>query len=269
MYFAGSGTKTDKKKTNPRQGTDWCSANLLCFPICFSNQILVRIIGRNDEKTRRWMTEFYFYTRENLRYQQGNPSPAHQAWKRLVKRSGHVVNHVVRRKGLRTSTASAVPREVLFQKEHFLEGKSYHAWLFWMVLPRAWQDGAEIYPKLQRLNFAWWYILQGIHPWSRTVGHAPLAWQSRRLIHQVLYELNCNSLSHHFLLFFFSRDVFCWPRKGCYFISWLKSSYFLYKVTKKKLKSQSVSDLMLQGKVKFVETFARLHVWVFCTIHRQ
>lgn len=237
MYFAGSGTKTDKKKTNPRQGTDWCSANLLCFPICFSNQILVRIIGRNDEKTRRWMTEFYFYTRENLRYQQGNPSPAHQAWKGLIKRSGYVVNHVVRRTGLQTSTASAVPREVLFQKEHFLEGKSYHAWLFWMVLPHAWQAGAEIYPKLQRLNFAWWYILQGIHLWSRTVGHAPLAWWSRRLIHQVLYELNCNSLSHHFnFFFFFPRDVFCWPRKGCYFISWLKSSNFLYKVTKKKIK---------------------------------
>lgn len=116
MYFVGSGTKTDKKKTNPRQGTDWTSANLLCFPVCFSNKILVRMIGRNDEKTRRWMIEFYFYTRENLRYQQGNPAPAHQAWKGLVKRSGHVVNHVVRRTGLWTSTASAVPRDVLFQK---------------------------------------------------------------------------------------------------------------------------------------------------------
>lgn len=94
-------------RTNQRQGTDWTSADLFCFSVCSSSQVLVRRIeGRVRKQDIGW---------SNLISKQDKASGTDKAnllqlakhGKRLTKQFGHAVDHALRRAGLWASTASS------------------------------------------------------------------------------------------------------------------------------------------------------------------
>lgn len=94
------------RRINRRQGTDWTSADLFCFPVCSSGQVPVRRIeGRVRKQDIGW---------SNVVAKQEKASGTDKAnllqlarhGKRLMKRFGCVVDHTLGRTGLWASTAS-------------------------------------------------------------------------------------------------------------------------------------------------------------------
>lgn len=74
----GLATKTGKK--NKPKTREWLNFSR---PVLFSHVFFQSSTcedWRKGEKTRHWMTKFYFWTGEILRYQQGKSTPARQTW---------------------------------------------------------------------------------------------------------------------------------------------------------------------------------------------
>lgn len=96
------------RNTNRRQGTDWTSADLFCFPVCSTSQVLVRRLTWGVRKQGIGWLNFTSKQQKASGTNKTNLLHLARHRKRLMKRLGCAVDGALRRTGLWASTASPV-----------------------------------------------------------------------------------------------------------------------------------------------------------------